>query len=115
MGHGNSTHFDAVEQWSPTLFLVGGGLVITHATVQAIDAFTAMTTPPDVFVAAGHLVALVGLLVLYPVPAYRTPRLARVAGPAAPAHGSNGGDQASSPLQSHPGRECGSAGVRATA
>ncbi len=80
MGAGNSTRWDAVEQWSQTLFLVGGGLVITHATVQAIDAFTAMTTPPDVFVTTGHLVALVGLLGLYPVLVDRTPRLARVAG-----------------------------------
>lgn len=80
MGTGSITHWNAVEQWSPTLFLVGGGLVITHATVQGIEAFTAMTTPPDVFVTTGHLVALVGLLGLYPVLVDRTPRLARVAG-----------------------------------
>jgi len=77
---GNIKHEDAAEQWSPALFLVGGALVTTHATIQAINAFTAMTTPPDVFVTTGHLVALVGLLGLYPVLVDRTPRLARVAG-----------------------------------
>jgi len=80
MRAGNSTHWDAVEQWSPMLFLVAGGLLVGHATVQGIKAFTTMTTLPDVFVTTGHLVALVGLLGLYPVLVDRTPRLARAAG-----------------------------------
>ncbi|MEF8826340.1 MAG: hypothetical protein V5A27_08405 [Halapricum sp.] len=79
MGAGNSTYWNAVEQWSPTLFLAGGGLLVGHAAVQGIKAFTAMTTPPDLFVTTGHLVALLGLLGLYPVLVDRTPRLARVA------------------------------------
>lgn len=76
---GTNTHWDAVEQWSPTLFLVGGGLLVGHAAVQGIKAFTGLAPPPDVFVTTGHLVALVGLVGLYPVLVDRTPRLARAA------------------------------------
>lgn len=65
-----------LERWSPVLFLLGGGGVITHAAVQAIEAFTAITAPPDVFVTTGHLIALVGLLGLYPALARESPRLA---------------------------------------
>lgn len=65
-----------LERWSPVLFLLGAGGVITHAAVQALEAFTAITPPPDVFVTTGHLIALVGLLGLYPGLAERTPRLA---------------------------------------
>lgn len=76
---GTNTHWDAVEQWSPTLFLVGGALLVGHAAVQGIKAFTGLVPPPDVFVTTGHLVALVGLFGLYPVLVDRTPRLARAA------------------------------------
>lgn len=74
---GTSTHWDRVEQWSPTLFLVGGGLLGGHTAVQGIEAFTALAPPPDVFVTTGHLVALAGLVGLYPALVDRTPRLAR--------------------------------------
>lgn len=70
----------SIEQWSPTLFLVGGCLLLGHAAVQGITVFTDLTPPPDVFVTTGHLVALVGLIGLYPVLVDRTPRLARGAG-----------------------------------
>jgi hypothetical protein len=46
---------------------------------MGIEAFTALSTPPDVFVTAGHLVALLGLVGLYPGLVERTPRLARSA------------------------------------
>lgn len=51
-----------------------------HATMLGIQAFSNLTTPPDVFGPAGHLVALLGLVGLYPVLADRTPTVARVAG-----------------------------------
>lgn len=76
---GNSTHWDAVERWSPTLLLAGGALLVGHAAVNGVEAFTDLAPPPDVFVTTGHLVALVGLLGLYPVLVDRTPRLARAA------------------------------------
>lgn len=75
-----STHWRSVEQWSPSLFLIGGALLAGHTAVQSIEAFTALNSPPDVFVTTGHLVALGGLVGLYPVLADRTPRLARAAG-----------------------------------
>lgn len=71
------THLDAVEQWSPTLFLAGGALLAGHAAVQGIEAFTALTPPPDVFVTTGHFVALLGLVGLYPALVDRSPRLVR--------------------------------------
>lgn len=72
-------HWDSVEQWSPTLFLVGGALLVGHAAVKGIKAFTDLAPPPDVFVTTGHLIALVGLVGLYPVLVDRTPRVARAA------------------------------------
>lgn len=68
-----------IEQWGPNLFLVSGVLLIGHATVQSIEAFTQLATPPDVFATTGHLVALVGLVSLYPALVDRLPRLARMA------------------------------------
>lgn len=59
--------------------LAGGGVVIGHAAVNGVAAFTETTPPPDVFGPAGYLLAVVGLLGLYPALAGRTPRLARAA------------------------------------
>lgn len=69
-----------LERWTPTLFLAGGAGVVTHAALVAMQAFTNLATPPDVFAPAGHLLAFLGLLGLYPAVAARSPRLARVAG-----------------------------------
>lgn len=74
-----SSRWGVVERWSPTLFLIGGVLLLGHAALAGIRVFTAITTPPDVFVTAGHCIALVGLLGLLPVVESRMPRLARVA------------------------------------
>lgn len=68
-----------LERRSPTLFVIGGGLVVGHAALRGIEAFTGMATPPDVFGPTGYLVALVGLFGLYPALADRMPTLARVA------------------------------------
>lgn len=73
----SNARWTALERWAPTLLLLGGGGVITHAAINAVEAFTALTAPPDVFVTTGHLVALVGLIGLYPALVERTPRLAR--------------------------------------
>lgn len=80
MGNVNTSPWNSVEEWSPVLFLVGGGLLVGHAAMSAVHAFTTVSTPPDIFVTTGHFVALVGLLGLYPVLATGTRRLARVAG-----------------------------------
>lgn len=69
------TRWDLIERWCPTLFLVGGVLLVGHAAVMGIRAFTELATPPDVFVMAGHLIALVGLLGLSPALVERSPRL----------------------------------------
>ena len=79
MAPSSAAHWSSIERWSPTLFLAGGGGVVTHAGLNGIEAFTALQTPPDVFVTTGHLVALVGLLGLYPRLVDATPRLARLA------------------------------------
>lgn len=68
-----------LERWSPILFLGGGGLIVGHAVVRYVEAFTALTAPPDVFAPVGYLVALIGLYGLYPGLVERTPRLARAA------------------------------------
>lgn len=77
-GVGNR-HWRSLERWSPTLFLVGGGLVVGHAAVRGIVAFTPMAPPPDVFGPVGYLLALAGMLGLYPALVDRTPTLARAA------------------------------------
>lgn len=79
MSGGTISHWAAVERWSPTLFLAGGLLLVGHAAVQGLTAFTTVQPPPDVFAPSGHLVALAGLFGLYPVVADRTPRLSRAA------------------------------------
>lgn len=79
MSRVHTSQWNSVEQWSPILFLVGGGLLVGHAAMSAVHAFTDIATPPDVFVTTGHFVALVGLLGLYPVLANGTRRLARAA------------------------------------
>lgn len=75
-----SARWGGIERWSPTLFLIGGVLLLGHAALAGVRVFTEMATPPDVFVTAGHCLALVGLLGLLPVLESGTPRLARAAG-----------------------------------
>jgi len=76
----HTSQWHSVEQWGPTLFLVGGGLLVGHAAMLAVQAFSTLTTPPDVFGPLGHLVALTGLFGLYPMLANRTTTVARIAG-----------------------------------
>lgn len=77
MADANNRPWPALERWSPTLFLAGGGLVAGHAAIRGLEAFTAMAPPPDVFGPVGYFLAIVGLLGLYPALVDRAPRLAR--------------------------------------
>lgn len=67
-----------VGKWSPKLFLAAGLLVAGHGAIKAVEAFTHIAPPPDVFGPAGYLLAVVGMLTLYPALSDET-RLARVA------------------------------------
>lgn len=75
-----TSRWTPLERWGPTLLLTGGGLLAVHAAMVGVQAFSELTTPPDVFGPAGHLVALAGLLGLYPALAGRKPAWARAAG-----------------------------------
>lgn len=77
MANASNRPWQTLERWSPTLFLVGGGLVAGHAAIRGLEAFTAMAPPPDVFGPVGYFLAIVGLLGLYPALVDRAPRLAR--------------------------------------
>lgn len=59
------------------LFLASGGLLIGHAAIRGLRAFTDVSTPMDGFGPAGFLLALVGLYGLYPTLADGSLRLAR--------------------------------------
>lgn len=79
MGVVSTRRLELLEQWSPTLFLVGGGLIVGHAVIRGIEAFTEMSVPADVFGPAGYLVALVGLFGLYSALVEEEPTFARAA------------------------------------
>lgn len=53
-------------------------MLLGHAAVMSVQAFTDVTVPADVFAPVGHLLALLGLVGLSPVVNDRTPTLARV-------------------------------------
>lgn len=78
MSVATNQQWDAVERWSPVLLLTGGGLLVGHALLLGLEAFTTLAVPPDVFGPTGHLAALAGLLGLYPKLAARTPTTARI-------------------------------------
>jgi len=83
MGRAISIRGRSVERWSPTLFIVAGVLLVGHAIVWGVRVFTDANPPSGPFAASGHFVAVVGLILLYPVLADRTPVLARGAAVAA--------------------------------
>lgn len=64
---------------SPALFLAAGGLITGHAALRGVEAFTGIDPPPDVFGPAGNLLALLGLVGLYPALVDRNQWLARAA------------------------------------
>lgn len=80
MGDTHTVRWESIERWSPTLFLIGGVLLVGHAVMLGIDAFSSLSTPPDLFGPSGHLMALLGLFGLYPMLTDRTPAVTRIAG-----------------------------------
>lgn len=77
MASTRSPYWGSLGRRSPALFLIGGGLLVGHAAVRGLRAFTDVPPPPDAFGPAGFLLVLVGLLGLYPALADSSPRLAR--------------------------------------
>lgn len=75
----STPQWEALERWSPTLFLIAGVVLVVYATFNGIVAFTDVTsrTVKDVTGPAGFVFGFVGLLGLYPTIAGRSPRLAR--------------------------------------
>lgn len=80
MVNASNSRLASIERWSSTLFLIGGGLLVGHAVLLSVQAFTRLPTPQDVFGPIGHLIALAGVLGLYPTLVRRMSRMARVAG-----------------------------------
>jgi len=67
----------ASEKRSSTLFLVAGVLLAGHAAIWGVRLVTDVTLPAGVFAAPGHLIAVVALVLLYPVLADRAHSLTR--------------------------------------
>lgn len=70
----------SLERWSPTLFLIAGGLLVIHAAHHGLEAFTAFTWPMEhdfPFGVAGFIFGYLGLLGLYPKFADPSPYLSR--------------------------------------
>jgi hypothetical protein len=68
---------NTLERRSPTLFLVGGMVLIAFAASLAAIGLMDMSVPRNIFAGAGFTLAFLGLLGLYPGLADRSPRLAR--------------------------------------
>jgi hypothetical protein len=72
--------WNALEQWSATLFLVAGGLLVVHTVIHVLMAFTNVTYPfhhEVPFGVVGMILGLIALLGLYPQLGDRSPKLAR--------------------------------------
>lgn len=74
-----TSRWNMLEQRSATAFLVAGALLVVFAALLGVEAFMDRTAPEDLFGPAGFLVAMVGLLGLYPTIVDRAPKLARTA------------------------------------
>lgn len=68
---------NTLERESPTLFLVGGVVLIAFAASLAAIGLMDMSVPRNLFAGAGFTLAFLGLLGLYPGLADRSPWLAR--------------------------------------
>lgn len=65
----DTSRWETLEQWSSTVFLVAGGLLLGYAIVQGVNTFTGVTVPSWLATAYGGITLLVpvfGLLGLYP-------------------------------------------------
>lgn len=73
--------WETLEEWSPTLFLVAGGLLAVYAVLNGIGTFLDMAPTPmvrDVLLGpAGFFLGLAALLGLYPAAANWNVNLAR--------------------------------------
>jgi hypothetical protein len=72
--------WNVLEQWSSTLFLVAGGLMVAHTGVHTFIAFGNANYPLHhemPFGVVGHVIAFVALLGLYPKVVARSPKLGR--------------------------------------
>jgi hypothetical protein len=78
----SAKHWNWLEARSPTLFLVGGALLVGYAAVFGTVAFADPVVEQNVF-KIGYVFGFLGLLGLYPTLTGRSPRLARVGGVAA--------------------------------
>lgn len=78
---GYTQQWESLERWSPTLFLVAGGLLMVHAGHHGLEAFAGLEYPMHhelPFGVVGMILGFVALLGLYPKLAERTPKLAGV-------------------------------------
>lgn len=75
----NTSRWEVLGDWSPRLVLTASVLFVGHTLVRAIEAFTTLPPPVDVFGPTGYVAALLGLLGLAPALKSRTPRITRLA------------------------------------
>ena len=72
---------ESLENWSAVAFVIAGAFLFGDTTLQALERFTAVSTPGvlrGVLMLSGILAAIVGLLGFYPRLADESPKLARV-------------------------------------
>lgn len=77
MSAGNTRVWQTLERWSPTLFLVSGGILVIYATFMGLWAFADLV-PEGHGLEIGYVLGFLGLLGLYPSLARHSPWLARV-------------------------------------
>jgi hypothetical protein len=84
MGNTDSRAWNALESWSSTAFLIAGGLLLLFVVLSGLGAFTNVLGEGAVVGAAvvgsglfGLILAVVGLLGLYPRLSESAPRLSR--------------------------------------
>lgn len=66
----------SLERWRATAFLIAGVLLVFFAALLGVEAFLDRATPSVIFGPAGFLVAMIGILGLYPTLTSQTPKLA---------------------------------------
>lgn len=60
------THWESLERWSPTAFLVAGGLLVVFSALVALEVFLGVNTPQALVAIPGLVAGFVGLFGLYP-------------------------------------------------
>lgn len=76
----DTTRWEPLQRWSPTLFLVGGLLVLGSLVNNSLIRFAGMSLPETLGIGltlAGFVAALVGVTGFYPELSDQTPLLAR--------------------------------------